>query len=200
MLNLPQDFIPVVDSVAQKVIHIDFPPHYRKKKSGNSIFDEHGLDIELSNNSAVPPPLSVDPLKYSERDRIPPPKESWDFLPDLMMQKPGDNFKLRDDVKPLHVVQPEGVSFTVDGHVLEWQKWKMHIGISSHFSDSYTCLTKQNTSYTAFSHREGIALSTITYNDDGNIRPVFYRLSLAEMVVPYAAPEHPHPRKHAFDV
>ena len=52
----------------------------------------------------------------------------------------------------------------------------------------------------AFSHREGIALSTITYDDDGTVRPVFYRLSLAEMVVPYGAPEHPHPRKHAFDV
>jgi len=28
---------------------------------------------------------------------------------------------------------------------------------------------------------------------------VLYRLSLAEMVVPYAAPEYPHPRKFAFD-
>jgi primary-amine oxidase len=53
---------------------------------------------------------------------------------------------------------------------------------------------------TAFSHREGIALSTITYNDNGEVRPIFYRLSLAEMVVPYAAPEFPHPRKFAFDV
>lgn len=52
----------------------------------------------------------------------------------------------------------------------------------------------------AFGQREGIVLSTITYNDNGQIRPVMYRLSLAEMVVPYAAPEHPHPRKHAFDV
>jgi primary-amine oxidase len=34
----------------------------------------------------------------------------------------------RKDVKPLHVVQPEGVSFKMDGHVLEWQNWKMHIG------------------------------------------------------------------------
>ena len=51
----------------------------------------------------------------------------------------------------------------------------------------------------AFSHREGIAISTVTYNDDGEIRPLFYRLSLAEMVVPYGAPEHPHPRKFAFD-
>ena len=53
---------------------------------------------------------------------------------------------------------------------------------------------------TAFSHREGVALSTITYNDNGVIRPIFYRLSLAEMVVPYAAPEHPHARKFAFDM
>ena len=37
------------------------------------------------------------------------------------------------------------------------------------------------------------------YNDEGTVRPVFYRLSLAEMVVPYGAPEYPHPRKFAFD-
>jgi primary-amine oxidase len=55
-------------------------------------------------------------------------------------------------------------------------------------------------SFLAFHHREGITLSTITYDDDGEIRPILYRLSLAEMVVPYAAPEHPHPRKFAFDV
>jgi primary-amine oxidase len=88
----------------------------------------------------------------------------------------------------------QGVSFKLDGHVLTWQKWSMHI---------------------AFSHREGVAISTVTYNDDGEIRPLFYRLSLcvhwvslrslthlrsAEMIVPYAAPEFPHPRKFAFDV
>ena len=53
---------------------------------------------------------------------------------------------------------------------------------------------------TAFNHREGVAISTIRYDDDGVIRPIFYRLSLAEMVVPYAAPEHPHARKFAFDM
>jgi hypothetical protein len=51
--------------------------------------------------------------------------------------------------------------------------------------------------HVAFSQREGIALSVITYNDDGVLRPLFYRLSLAEIVVPYSAPEH---RKLAFDV
>jgi primary-amine oxidase len=53
--------------------------------------------------------------------------------------------------------------------------------------------------YIAFTHREGIALSTITYNDHGDVRAIFYRLSLAEMLVPYGAPENPHSRKFAFD-
>ena len=53
--------------------------------------------------------------------------------------------------------------------------------------------------FIAFTHREGIALSTITYNDHGEVRPIFYRLSLAEMLVPYGAPETPHSRKFAFD-
>ena len=52
----------------------------------------------------------------------------------------------------------------------------------------------------AFSQREGIALSIIIYNDDRVVRPIFYCLSQVEMVVPYAAPEHPHPQKFAFDV
>jgi primary-amine oxidase len=33
-----------------------------------------------------------------------------------------------DDVKPLEVAQPEGVSFTLDGHELRWQKWRMRLG------------------------------------------------------------------------
>ncbi|TDL20438.1 peroxisomal copper amine oxidase [Rickenella mellea] len=161
----PMDFIPVLDSNSMKVIHVDFPPH-------------RDASSKLSTESTAPPPISEDPVTASKRDRIAPPKEAFDFLPDLIAQKEGESYKIRNDIKPLHVVQPEGVSFKIKGHELEWQKWKMHI---------------------AFSHREGIAISTITYNDNGEVRPIFYRLSLAEMVVPYAAPEFPHPRKFAFD-
>ena len=120
-----QDFIPVVDSVAKKVVHIDFPPTYKKKES-NSLFDPTGVDVELTVDSTTPPDLQTDAREAANRKRIPPPQKSYDFLPDLLAQKEG--FKFRDDVKPLHVVQPEGVSFKVDGHVLEWQKWKMHVG------------------------------------------------------------------------
>lgn len=63
----------------------------------------------------------------------------WDFLPDLLESNKDnlkidgrDGWKQREAPKPLHVVQPEGVSFKMDGNVLEWQKWKMHIGWSAH--------------------------------------------------------------------
>ncbi|KAI8961224.1 copper amine oxidase [Daldinia sp. FL1419] len=85
----------------------------------------------------------------------------------------------RSDLKPINITQPEGVSFKMKGRELEWQNWNFHIG---------------------FNYREGIILNNITYNDKGTIRPIFYRLSLAEMVVPYGNPEHPHQRKHAFDL
>jgi primary-amine oxidase len=85
----------------------------------------------------------------------------------------------RTDLKPINITQPEGVSFKVDGHVVEWVNWKVHVG---------------------FNYREGIVLNNITFNDKGTERPVFWRMSLAEMVVPYGNPEHPHQRKHAFDL
>lgn len=85
----------------------------------------------------------------------------------------------RQDVKPINITQPEGVNFKIDGRVIEWENWKVHVG---------------------FNYREGIVLNNITYNDKGNERGIFYRLSLAEMVVPYGNPEHPHQRKHAFDL
>jgi len=85
----------------------------------------------------------------------------------------------RTDLKPINITQPEGVSFKVDGRIINWVNWKVHVG---------------------FNYREGIVLSNITFNDKGVERPVFWRISLAEMVVPYGNPEHPHHRKHAFDL
>jgi len=86
---------------------------------------------------------------------------------------------LRDDVRPLRVHQPDGVSFALDGHELRWQRWSMRIG---------------------FNHREGLVLHTVGYEDAGRTRPVAHRLSFAEMVVPYRDPTGEHERRTAFDV
>ncbi|KAF9055822.1 peroxisomal copper amine oxidase [Panaeolus papilionaceus] len=176
----PLDFVPVVDVTNNEVLYVDFPPHYVRNPDGSASLTVH---------STAPPPIAADSLAASKRERVPPPRKAWDFLPDLMAKTEEGGYEPRKDVKPLHVVQPEGVSFKIDGHVLEWQNWKMHIGPTG-----YLTISQQ-----AFSQREGIALSTITYNDKGEIRPIMYRLSMAEMVVPYGAPEYPHPRKFAFD-
>ncbi|MEM1255876.1 MAG: primary-amine oxidase [Cyanobacteria bacterium P01_H01_bin.21] len=85
----------------------------------------------------------------------------------------------RQDIKPLEIVQPEGPSFNVDGHEISWQKWKIRIG---------------------FTPREGLVLYTVTYTDQGEERPIFYRASLAEMTVPYGDPKPYSYRKNAFDV
>ncbi|KAE8382291.1 copper amine oxidase [Aspergillus bertholletiae] len=81
----------------------------------------------------------------------------------------------RTTTKPYQVVQPEGPSFNVEGNVVTWEKWRMHVG---------------------FNYREGLTLHDIRY--DG--RSLFYRLSLAEMFVPYGDPRAPYPRKAAFDL
>lgn len=80
---------------------------------------------------------------------------------------------------PINISQPNGVSFKMDGNIMEWSNFKFHIG---------------------FNYREGIVLSDITYNDHGKVRPLFHRISLAEMIVPYGCPDFPHQRKHALDI
>ncbi len=86
---------------------------------------------------------------------------------------------VRKDLKPIEIVQPEGTSFTVEGNKVEWQKWKFRVGFTS---------------------REGLVLHTISYNDDGVERPILYRASICEMVVPYGDPGEQYYRKNAFDI
>ncbi|WVQ68310.1 uncharacterized protein L199_006517 [Kwoniella botswanensis] len=156
----PCDFIPVIDSHTGEVLTIDYP--HTNQKQGE----------------AHPPSSAEAHAAKEPRERFAPPMSGQNYLPEqIALDDP--TFKVRDTLKPLHVVQPEGVSYSLDGRVLSWQNWKVHIG---------------------FEFREGLVLSNITY-DDGvkGTRPVFYRLSVAEMVVPYAKTIFPHHRKQAFD-
>jgi len=82
--------------------------------------------IELTASTTEPP--SLDDSQFPGRERIAPPTQAFDYLPDLMAQT-GQEFQPRKDIKPLHIIQPDGVSFKMDGNVLEWQNWRMHIGI-----------------------------------------------------------------------
>ena len=87
--------------------------------------------------------------------------------------------EFRSDIKPLDITQPQGPSFDVQGHFVRWQKWQFRIG---------------------FTPREGLILYTVGYEDGGRLRPIIYRASLSDMVVPYGDPRPHHYRKNAFDV
>jgi primary-amine oxidase len=78
-------------------------------------------------------------------------------------------------LKPINIQQPEGVSFSIKGRMLHWYEWSLLIG---------------------FNAREGITLHNISFGG----RPICYRASLAEMIVPYGSPRPPHFRKNAFDI
>ncbi|WP_216216563.1 primary-amine oxidase [Amycolatopsis aidingensis] len=73
----------------------------------------------------------------------------------------------RTSLKPLEISQPEGPSFRVRGSEVEWENWRLRVG---------------------FNPREGLTLHQISFTEDGQPRPVLYRASIAEMVVPYGDP------------
>ena len=86
---------------------------------------------------------------------------------------------LRDDLKPLEIIQPEGPSFAVDGWEVRWQRWRLRLG---------------------FTAREGLVLHTVGYEDGGAIRPILGRASVAELFIPYADPRPYQGWRNAFDI
>lgn len=116
----------MLDSNSLEVIHIDFSPH----RINARVKDESSpvAEPELSATTTAPPPLEEDSLAASGRTRFPYPDAAQEYLPDLLAKQPGVKVSTRGLIKPLHIVQPEGVSFTMNGNELQWQKWKMHVG------------------------------------------------------------------------
>ena len=111
-------------------------------------------------------------LRIEEYGNVPLPPESGNWAREYIPA-------MRKDLKPVDIVQPEGPSFTVEGNQVEWQKWKFRVGFTS---------------------REGLVLHTVSYDDDGVQRPILYRASICEMVVPYGDPGEQYYRKTAFDI
>jgi primary-amine oxidase len=71
--------------------------------------------------------------------------------------------------KPLQITQPQGANFEVRGHEVRWQSWRFRFGIDP---------------------RVGVVLYTVSYQDQGKPRPILYRGSLSEMIVPYGDPPY----------
>ena len=87
--------------------------------------------------------------------------------------------RLRQDLRALEIVQPDGPSFSVEGNLVRWQRWSFRVGMDP---------------------IEGLVLHQIGYEDQGRVRPIVHRAAVSEMVVPYGDPGPLHGWKNAFDV
>lgn len=152
------------------------------------LYARGNADDADSNHYAHPLPISpvVDTtvMKVIRIDHMPTGKDNTIVSGKPWKLHPANEYtseyqKLRTDLKPLHVSQPEGASFTVTtegtSQIIHWQKWSFRLG---------------------FNQREGMVLYNVQY--DG--RSLFYRLSLSDMNIPYADPRHPFHKKSAFDL
>jgi primary-amine oxidase len=156
------------------------PESYRDRRVGWTdvwIYNEEGANPYANPISGLHFVIDVNTLELLEIDdsvTSERPVTMGEYVPRLV---PGQ--RLRDDVTPLEISQPEGVSFTLEGNLLRWQRWSMRLG---------------------FNPREALVIHTLGYEDAGRVRPVAHRLSFAEMVVPYRDPTNDHKARTAFDI
>jgi primary-amine oxidase len=111
-----------------------------------------------------------------DTDVLPVPPDSADFDKASLTKLEGG--KLRPALKPLVISQPKGVNYEVRGHEVRWNNWSFHFALHP---------------------REGLVLYLVRYNDHGTWRPVLYRASLSDMMVPYGHSDQHWTYRAAFD-
>ena len=87
--------------------------------------------------------------------------------------------ELRTDLQAPAHHPARGRVLHLDGTELRWQNWSMRLG---------------------FNYREGPVIYQLAYDDHGVRRDIAYRMSFAEMVVPYRDPTFDHYRRTAYDI
>jgi primary-amine oxidase len=133
--------------------------------------DDNGYARPVANVLAVVDLNEMKVIGVEDHGVVPLPPEDANYSPEVAGR--------RADLRPIQVHQPEGPSFELDGHRLRWQKWAMRIG---------------------YTPREGLVLHTVSYRDGDRERPILYRASVADMVVPYGDPRPTYFHRNAFDV
>ncbi|KAF9890611.1 hypothetical protein FE257_005742 [Aspergillus nanangensis] len=147
--------------------------YYRASPNDNQY--AHPLDFVVIVDTEPLAVVKVE-IRRVNGERTPVPTAPCNYHPEFL-----EKFYRPERLKPIHVTQPQGVSFHMEGNELRWAGIQMHVG---------------------FNYREGIVLSDIRIDDpyERRERMLFNRISVAEMIVPYGHPTAPHQRKQAFDV
>jgi primary-amine oxidase len=133
--------------------------------------DDNGYAHPVENVIAVVDLQAMQVIAVEDYGVVPLPLEQANYSPQVAGTRTG--------LKPIEIHQPEGPSFVVNGHDVQWQKWHFRVG---------------------FTPREGLVLHTVSYADQDRERQILYRGSLVDMVVPYGDPRPAYFRRNAFDI
>jgi primary-amine oxidase len=136
-------------------------PYYRENEGDN------GYARPIEGLQALVDMATGEVLEVIDTGPVPMPTDPGSYFPEDHPARPG--------LAPLVITQPEGVGFGIDGHLLSWQGWSLHVSVDP---------------------LEGIVLRDVAYG----ARSVLRRASICEMVVPYGDPSPAHGWQNAFDV
>jgi primary-amine oxidase len=84
-----------------------------------------------------------------------------------------------EGLKPISITQPDGPSFRIEDGEITWANWRLRV---------------------SFDQREGLVLHQVGFRDEHEHRPILYRGSIAEMVVPYGDPSPVRFWQNYFDL
>ena len=93
---------------------------------------------------------------------------------DYRLSQTGGGIALKD----LQIIQQDGPSSEIEGWKVNWERWNFRVG---------------------WDHREGLVIHDVRFDDNGVERRIGYRMSIAELVIPYGDPSQGTYRKNAFD-
>ncbi len=103
-------------------------------------------------------------LEVFDRGVIPIPKQNVGFTIPAILKRLN---QFRQAPLKYIVQQPQGVSFKLNGRLVNWDNWQFHVRMDN---------------------RVGPVISTVTYKERGEKRKILYEASLGEILVHYGDP------------
>lgn len=102
-------------------------------------------------------------LRVVDEGAVPAPEDPWGYTEAEVAER----MPLRPESRPVTLTQDGGSNVRLDGNVIEWDIWRMHLRVDK---------------------RPGVVLSRIEANDGEAWRSVLYQAYLSEVFVPYMDP------------
>ncbi len=150
--------------VPRSVGNFGAPAENERRIVKSDCFDLHGVKTSAFANPIEGLFATVDLdameiIEITDLGVVPVPPGNYDYDP--------GSVEMRPQPKPIRIAAPEGANYRLEGSVVHWQNWRLHV---------------------RFDERMGVVISDVHYRDGERDRSVLYQGSLSEIFVPYQDP------------